>query len=185
MAIEPSDLTSAEYAALRATIRERGSVRLLVIGLTIATWAGLLALAPQGGLLVRVGSLLVLACGFELVFAAHVAVERIGRYIQHYYESDGLAQAPAWEHVAMALGHSPGQTARSPDPLAGWLFASAAAVNLASGAGSVASGAAPGAGLLVLMATHGLFLWRIRRARNLAAAQRERDLRAIETLHGP
>jgi len=183
MAMDPTQLTSAEYAALRATIRERGTARLLMVGLTVVAWAALVAVGPRGGLLLPVVTLLVLASGFELVFAMHVAVERIGRYIQHYYGPCGVAQAPAWEHVAMALGQTPQPaTPAGPDPLAAWLFTSAAVLNLVAGAWPVAQSAAPGVGLLILLVSHGLFLWRLRRARRFAAGQRERDLEAIKAL---
>ena len=43
--------------------------------------------------------LLFLATAFEIVFALHTGVERIGRYIQVFFE-DGSG----WEHTAMTFG---------------------------------------------------------------------------------
>ena len=59
--------------------------------------------------------LLVLAAGFEAIFALHMNVERIGRYLQVFHEQDG-----GWEHVAMRFGQRfPGA---GPDPLFAQLF---------------------------------------------------------------
>ena len=84
-----------EYRALRDTIRERGTARIWVFlagligwgALTIATAA--LASLPVATFL----PLLVFAATFEGVFSLHVGVERIGRYIQVFLETDG-----GWEH---------------------------------------------------------------------------------------
>ena len=55
----------------------------------------------------------MLASVFEAVFALHVGVERIGRYIQVFHETDrptaGQADRPSgWEHAAMAFGRPAG-----------------------------------------------------------------------------
>ena len=92
-----------EYRALRATIRERGSVRFLVTVITFSAWAaGIIAVCSMFFMpLFSVVPLLVLAAGFEVVLAIHVGVERIGRYIQVHHEpaSAGLAR---WEQTAMS-----------------------------------------------------------------------------------
>jgi hypothetical protein len=96
----------AEYIALRATIRERGSVRVCVFAAGLAAWSAAaiataaLASTPVATLL----PLLLLASIFEAVFALHVGVERIGRYIQVFHETDGSG----WEHAAMAFGRPAG-----------------------------------------------------------------------------
>src|SRR6185436_2594747 len=91
-----------EYKALRATIRERGSVRTCVFVAGMAAWA-LVALAATfvSIPLMAVLPLLLLAATFEAVFALHVGVERIGRYLQ-------VAHADAWEQTAMAFGRPKG-----------------------------------------------------------------------------
>src|SRR5947208_9263461 len=79
-----SDMTPREleeYSALRATIRERGTARVWVFLAGLALWAALtiataaLVSLPVAALL----PLLTLAATFEMVFALHTAVERIGR----------------------------------------------------------------------------------------------------------
>src|SRR5207244_2767311 len=67
--------------------------------------------------------LLVLASVFEAVFALHVGVERIGRYIQVFFEEGGNG----WEHAAMSFGRSRPGTGL--DPLFTFSFGSAAILN--------------------------------------------------------
>ena len=73
--------------------------------------------------------LVVLAAGFEVVFAAHVGVERVGRYLQVHYEAPP-GELPRWEQVVMKLGRQ-GLPSGGIDPLFSTLFAIAAIVNLA------------------------------------------------------
>ena len=81
-----------EYSALRATIRERGTARIVIFAGGIVAWAAAtiataaLASTPLATLL----PLLVLASVFEAVFALHIGVERIGRYLQVFHEDDPL-----------------------------------------------------------------------------------------------
>ena len=97
-----------EYTELRATIRERGTIRVCVFAAGLVAWAALtlatavLATTPIATLL----PLLALAAIFEAVFALHVGVERIGRYLQVYYETDETGAR--WEHAAMAFGRPSG-----------------------------------------------------------------------------
>jgi len=112
-----------EYRALRDTIRERGTARIWVFVAGISMWAVLtaatasLASTPMASLL----PLLVLGSVFEAVFALHVGVERVGRYLQVFHETDhaggsgGSGEAPGWEHAAMAFGRPKG--AATADPL--------------------------------------------------------------------
>src|SRR5215467_1128950 len=79
----------AEYTALRTTIRERGTARIYVFVGGIVGWGGLaaataaLTASPVGTLL----PLVVLAAVFEAVYALHIGVERVGRYLQVFYET--------------------------------------------------------------------------------------------------
>src|SRR4051812_38040687 len=72
-----------EYTALRATIRERGTARVCIFAGGIVAWGAVatataaLASTPVSTLL----PLVVLAAIFEAVFALHVGVERVGRYL--------------------------------------------------------------------------------------------------------
>ena len=112
-----------EYKALRATIRERGSVRTCVFVAGIAAWA-LVALAATFVAipLMAVLPLILLAGTFEAVFALHVGVERIGRYLQVFYED-------RWEQTAMAFG--PPLAGTGSDPLFATIFGLATMGNLA------------------------------------------------------
>ena len=94
-----------EYKALRDTIRERGTTRVWVVLAGLAAWGGLV-LATAAVMPMPVATilpLLILATTFEIAFALHTGVERVGRYIQVFLE-DGSG----WEHAAMALSDSPG-----------------------------------------------------------------------------
>jgi hypothetical protein len=57
--------------------------------------------------------LLVLFVTFEVIRPLHFGAERIGRYLQVFYEEQGesgraLSDTPAWERVAMRFGIVPG-----------------------------------------------------------------------------
>src|SRR5690242_14165187 len=94
-----------EFRALRATIQQRGTARMLVVPLVFVGWAGT-AVATAAVITVAVSTLvplLVLVAGFEAVFALHVNVERIGRYLQVFHEVDEAG----WESVASSFGQRP------------------------------------------------------------------------------
>ncbi len=105
----------SEYLVLRQTIAARGSLRstLLIIG--TGTWAATL-LAVLAVLPFPVAAsipLLVLAATFEGIRPLHFSAERIGRYLQVFYEEAGqperaLTDTPSWERVAMRFGKVPG-----------------------------------------------------------------------------
>jgi len=163
-----------EYRALRATIRERGTARVCLFAAGFAAWGALtvataaLASTPLATLL----PLLVLAALFEALYALHVGVERIGRYIQVFHEEGGQG----WEHAAMAFGRPKGAAAT--DPLFSILFALAIVFN-----------AAPA---LILHPTieeivfvggaHALFALRLVLGRAAAARQRAIDLERFAQL---
>jgi hypothetical protein len=163
-------LTESEFVILRQTIATRGSVRMALLPLTITAWAfGAGALVFYGQAPVAaVFSLSILAAGFEAIHALHVGVERIGRYVQTYYEtgSDG----PQWETTAMAMG--PGLPGGGIDPLFSVLFVAAGLLNLVPAL-------APQPGrleLAVVGALHAAFILRVVRARGAAARQRAVEL---------
>jgi hypothetical protein len=181
MPIDPSALSLEEYRALRATIRERGTTRLVVSVITFVAW-GALALGwsavPAFGLF----PLLVLVAGFEVVFATHVGVERIGRYLQVHYETpEGL---PAWEHRAMEIG---GRAAAGSgiDPLFSAVFIIATLLNLipvglmSADEGPMLAGRVP-LELAVFGLLHLVFIGRVFQARRFAAGQRARDLELFQ-----
>jgi hypothetical protein len=174
-----SPLAIAEYRELRATIRQRGTARVVLAVITFVAWAAL-----AGGTLIAhahpvncVIPLLILIAGFESVFALHVGVERIGRYLQVFYEQ-GSIQPPAWERLAMAFGQLPRGRAQSGiDPLFSVPFVLAVAVNCATGL----SGGRPILAITVVV-LHVIVLVRILRGGRFAARQREADLAAYSEL---
>lgn len=96
-----------EYRALRATIRERGTARVCLFAGGFVAW-GAMTLATAALTSTPVATLLpllVLAALFEAIFALHIGVERIGRYIQVFHEHEN---DQGWEHLAMAFGRPKG-----------------------------------------------------------------------------
>jgi len=175
------DLRVSEYGALRATIRERGTLRVCLVLAGLIAWAALLmplALLDYD----RAATLVpftILAVTFETSFFIHTGVERVGRYLQVFYE-DANDAGPAswgWENIVMAYGKKfPGGGL---DPLFGGSFALAAAVNFA--ASFIPAARHPGWVLVSLLA-HAIFIWRLMRARKLAGAQRELDLERFRAI---
>lgn len=171
-----SEQNRVEYQALRDTIRERGTARLCLVLGGLAAW-GALAIALliarlEGG--VALVPLVVLAATLEINFFIHTGVERIGRYIQVFYEE--RASAIGWETTAMNYG------AKFPsglDPLFSIVFATAAALNFFSSL--VAAERRPALIALSLVAHLGL-AYRIVAVRKLAGAQRALDLDRFRSL---
>lgn len=110
-------LALAEYQALRTTIATRGHLRFGLFAAGLLGWAALLlavlAWLPQP--LLALVPLLVLAGTFEALRGLHFGVERIGRYVQVFYEEgleargpDGQKAptfaAPAWERAIVLVG---------------------------------------------------------------------------------
>ena len=103
------DLAGREYSALRDTIRSRGGARPLALLAGVSVWAALLisTLIWLPVPLAAAVPLLVLLATFEVIRTLHTGVERIGRYLQVFYEeleTDGPVTAPAWERTAMIFG---------------------------------------------------------------------------------
>jgi len=173
-----------EYTALRATIRERGTARVYLfvggitawVAATIATAA--LASTPVATLL----PLLLLASAFEAVFALHVGVERIGRYIQVFHETEradragGSDSALGWEHAAMAFGRPDGAPAT--DALFSVPFLLAAVCNVAP---ALLLNPVP-TELTFVGGAHALFALRLLVARRSAGKQRAIDLERFRQL---
>jgi hypothetical protein len=169
---------------MRATIRERGTARMVLVPLIFIGWAGT-AVATAAVITVAVSTLvplLILVAGFEAVFALHVNVERIGRYLQVFHEKRGEGERPGeepkadgWEQVAMQFGERfPGA---GPDPLFSRHFLLATSVNFLPAAlgGDISE-------IVLLAILHLVFINRIRMARAFAATQRVKDLERFETL---
>ncbi|HYN07824.1 MAG TPA: hypothetical protein VES67_10575 [Vicinamibacterales bacterium] len=185
MSFDRSRLGIEEFRALRATVRERGTTRLLVTAITFVAWATLaiVVYAVSAVPLLAVVPLVVLAAGFEVVFAAHVGVERVGRYLQVHYEAPP-GELPRWEQVVMKLGRQ-GLPSGGIDPLFSALFGIATFVNLAPIA-LVTYSAAPllvgeiSVELAFYAFLHALFIARILIARHFTRRQRARELELFQ-----
>src|SRR5689334_6299724 len=101
-------LSRSEYLVFRKTIAHRGAIRPILAFAGFAVWASLLTVV-LAWLPYPVASaipLLILIVTFEIIRPLHLGVERIGRYLQVFYEERGepdrpLSGTPAWERVAM------------------------------------------------------------------------------------
>lgn len=166
-----------EYLAMRNTIRERGTARMVLLPIVFIGWAAA-AIATAAVITVAISTLiplLVLVAGFEAIFALHVNVERVGRYLQVFHEPEDPEDNAGWEHVAMRFGERfPGS---GPDPLFGRLFALTVSANFLPAAlgGSTLE-------IVIVAALHLAFIYRIRSARAFAARQRAEDLERYSAL---
>jgi hypothetical protein len=164
---------------LRATIRERGSWRVVLVVATITAWAAT-AVTTQVLLTTPVSTLIpliVLATGFEAVFALHVGVERIGRYLQVEYEEPG--GGPAWEHTAMRFGSIPTPAGGRVDPLFTTLFTCGILLNLVPVLLATVGMPDGPVELIVFGLIHVAAVVRIARARSYSNRQRGLDLAAL------
>lgn len=104
------ELSSIEFETLRLTIASRGTARLVLFLTGVGLWAvALLAiLIALPNPIASIVPLILLLATFEAARMSSAGVERIGRYLQVFYERPALDQAPlvtpAWEHTAMRLG---------------------------------------------------------------------------------
>ena len=106
---------ATEYRVLRETIATRGSLRPVLALVGLVSWAVILTAVlvwlpyPVAAII----PLLVLLVTFEVIRPLHFGAERIGRYVQVFYEEEGqpersLEATPSWERVAMSLSAVPG-----------------------------------------------------------------------------
>jgi hypothetical protein len=116
----------------------------------------------------------ILAAGFEAIHALHVGVERIGRYLQVYYEvsNDG----PQWETTCMLVG--PSLPGGGVDPLFTMLLGGAAIANVIPLLAVMPSPVV----LAIVGLLHALFLVRLVRARWAAARQRTVELESYRAI---
>jgi hypothetical protein len=165
-----------EYSALRATIRERGTTRAWIALAGFASWtfATLATAALAAPPLATLIPLLLLAAAFEIVFALHVGVERVGRYIQVFFEDE--TTDPGWE--SRIMGFAAGPKMGGSDPLFAVYFWIAGLFNLLP---ALLAGPLP-VEWTVIGAGHLLFIFRIVTARQYAAGQRARDLERFRAL---
>ena len=142
---------------------------------TFIGWAGA-AIATAAVITTAIGTLvplMILAAGFEAIYALHVNVERIGRYLQVFHEQDG-----GWEQVAMRFSASFPGTA--PDPLFSQLFVLGTSVNFLPAA---LWGEEPlEIGIIAIL--HLVVIYRNRTARAAAVRERAADLQRFQGLRG-
>jgi hypothetical protein len=165
-----------EYRALRATIRERGTARVWVFVVGLCTWAALMvAIAALSGVpLMALVPLIVLAGTFEAVFALHIGVERIGRYIQAF--SEGPDQNAGWETTISTFGR--GVSGGATDALFVAVFAAATLLNFMA----VMLAEPVAVEVYAIGGAHLLLLGRIAIARRAAARQRAIELERFKEM---
>lgn len=170
--------SQSEFTVLRQTIAARGTVRMALLPVTVIGWTLAVALLRLGEFtqdailgLVPLG---ILIAGFEAIHALNVGVERIGRYLQVYYE--GEPGGPTWETTAMAVG--PGLPGGGIDPLFAVVFAALVGLNLVLAFPTLQTTTDYG----VLLPVHAIFWIRIIRARGAAARQRAVDLETFRAI---
>lgn len=169
-------LTETEFLALRQTIAARGTARVVLFPITLIAWSVMATIVllfsdlPVAVLF----TLATLVAGFEAIHALHVGIERVGRYLQVFYEGSG--EGPRWESSAMAVG--PALPGGGVDPLFTLVFAGATLLNIVP---SLLPQPTP-VELVVIGLLHLAFLFRIVRARGAAARQRAVELESFRAL---
>ena len=118
--------------------------------------------------------LAVLVGGFEAIHALHVGVERVGRYLQVFYETGN--DAPRWETTAMSVG--PSLPGGGIDPLFSVVFVCATFLNAIPALLPQPTRLELG----VVGALHAAFIFRVIRARGAAARQRAVELETYRAL---
>ena len=118
--------------------------------------------------------LAVLVGGFEAIHALHVGVERIGRYLQVFYETG--SDTPRWETTAMSVG--PSLPGGGIDPLFSVVFVCATFLNAIAALLPQPTRLELG----VVSALHAAFIFRVIRARGAAARQRAVELETYRAL---
>jgi hypothetical protein len=168
-------LALEEFRQLRATIRERGHLRILVVVLTFVSWCALaLTATPLTTWTFWLAPLVVLMGGYEAVFATHVGVERIGRYLATHYEA-ASGTLPAWERTATRLG-SDRRAATGVDPLFTRVFVMAVLLNALPAAAAEWHAGPPGlATILAGLVVHAASLARLWHGARFCRDQRVRD----------
>ena len=146
---------------------------MVLVPATFIGWAGA-AIATAAVITTAISTLIplmILAAGFEAMFALHVNVERIGRYLQVFHEQDG-----GWEGVASRFGaRFPGT---APDPLFAQLFVLGASVNFLP----AALWAEEPLEIGIIAVLHLVLIYRVRMARVAATRERAADLQRFEQL---
>jgi hypothetical protein len=165
-----------EYRALRTTILQRGTARHWTVLAGLGLWSAMtIAVATLGASpVVALLPLVTLAAAFEVAVSLNLGVERVGRYVEVFFESPG--DEAAWEQTSMAYGRS--FKGGGIDALFSPLFFAAALLNflVSASVGPVV------VEWVVIAGAHLLFVWRIWRARGQARGQRALELDRYQRL---
>jgi hypothetical protein len=169
----------AEYAVLRHTIATRGTVRMVLFAVVVIAWAtlALIVLTFADAPITSLYPLAILVGGFEAIHALHVGVERIGRYLQVYYET--VEAGPRWETTAMSVG--PALPGGGVDPLFTVVFACVTFVNNIPALALQPRATETELGVIGVL--HLALVIRIVRARGAAARQRAVELETFRAIH--
>ncbi len=123
-----------EYRTLRQAISDKVHLKSVLFLAGLAAWAGVLVatLIALPYPLVSILPLALLAATLEAIRPLHAGAERIGRYLQVFYEEEGvpdrpMGRTPAWERSAMAFGR--GVPGAAGHPLFAGIFGVATLVN--------------------------------------------------------
>jgi len=168
----------SEFTVLRQTIATRGTVRMALLPITVIGWTTIAVALLRGDAIPGLLSLVplsVLIGGFEAIHALNVGVERIGRYLQVYYEGQ-QPDGPVWETTAMAVG--PGLPGGGIDPLFTVVFAALTGLNLTLAFPELRTTTE----YVVVLPVHAIFWIRLIRARGAAARQRAVDLETYRAI---
>lgn len=151
--------TDSDVAALRATIRERGTARMALVPVIFIGWAAasIATAAAIGIAIASIVPLIVLVAGFETIFSLHMNVERIRQHLHALADGDAPPSAGAATTPLAGV---------RPDPLFGRLFILATSVNFIP----IALRFEYAAELALMTVPHFLLINRIRVARKAASA---------------
>jgi hypothetical protein len=172
-------LSDSEYLVLRQTIGSRGTARMVLFPVAVIGWAALalVVLTSAEAPVASIYPLAVLLAGFEAIHALHVGVERIGRYLQVYYENPEIG--PRWESTVMRVG--PALPGGGIDPLFSLVFASATFVNIIPALSLSPRPTTTESAVIGVL--HLAVVIRIVRARGAAARQRAVELESFRAIH--
>jgi hypothetical protein len=180
-----TDLSAEEYRQLRAAIAARGHLRALLFLAGLAGWTAalvaVLVLLPYP--LASMIPLALLLAAFEAIRPLHFGAERIGRFLQVFYEERGdsarpRADTPSWERCAMSFGGATPGAAGHPLYLPVFLIAVVLNYLAVILPGPVA------AELALLAIPHAAFVLWLLIADRAVRTQRERELQRYRDLRG-
>jgi small neutral amino acid transporter SnatA (MarC family) len=179
-----TDFRALEYDSLRTAIRMRMTLAPVLLVVVMVGWAALTlwVFTTDVVSVATLVPLMVLAAGYEALYALHVSAERLARYLQVAYEepivsgsATPLTPTPQWETTS--LYYRQRLSPVGSNALFCALFILATLVNYVPAAVSGTVEELVGIGV-----AHVLFAVRIIMAGRLAARVRSEDLERLRTL---